>query len=173
MSTIQGLDNRILGAIQSKTHCTTLDKAMPYITRLGNKGIIWVIVAALFFAEPSYRRTAAILMLALALSGGIACLGIKPQIRRARPCDVNPEYPLLIPRPTDTSFPSGHTMSSVAAAVVIFWAVPVFAPGAFLLAALIAFSRLYLHVHYPSDVLVGGILGVFAARLAIMLLSMH
>ena len=92
----------------------------------------------------------------------ILCNGIlKHVFARVRPCDVNTTIQLLVPRPSDYSFPSGHTAASFAAVAALFFAgqKKLWKP-ALVLAVLIAFSRLYLYVHYPTDILGGIAVGV-------------
>lgn len=163
IASILSVDNRLLGTIQRRVRCTFLDKAMPIITSFGTCGIIWGIIMAIFLRLPRYRRVGLIMLLTLALCALITNLILKPIVARPRPCHVSPEVPLLIPCPMDYSFPSGHTVSSFAAAVLITFANPLFGIFAFPLAAVIAFSRLYLFVHYPSDVLAGSIFGTMMA----------
>jgi undecaprenyl-diphosphatase len=98
---------------------------------------------------------------------------LKPLVGRIRPCDIHSSIPLLIARPTDYSFPSGHTMSSFAAANIIFHANVELGIAAYILALLIAFSRLYLYVHYPSDVLAGMILGLFVSASFLWIMKLN
>lgn len=101
---------------------------------------------------------------------GNVCL--KNLIARPRPCWLDDSVKLLIPIPTDYSFPSGHTLSSVVGATVLTKTNRRFDWAAIPLAALIAFSRLYLFVHYPSDILAGAVLGV-AIGLAVYRVGMR
>lgn len=92
----------------------------------------------------------------------ILCNGVlKHVFARVRPCEVNTTIQLLVPRPSDYSFPSGHTAASFAAVAALFFAgqKKLWKP-ALVLAVLIAFSRLYLYVHYPTDILGGIVVGV-------------
>ena len=91
---------------------------------------------------------------------------LKPLVARIRPYDVNTAVQLLVSKPVDYSFPSGHTAASFASVVALFMAGErkLWKP-ALVLAVLIAFSRLYLYVHYPTDVLGGLILGLIAGYL--------
>ena len=132
---------------------------MPIITSLGNGGIIWILTALILIATKKYRVTGIAVLAALLLNLLIGNIILKPLIARVRPCDINTAVQLLIPRPTDYSFPSGHTLSSFAAATVIFLRDKRFGIAALILASLIAFSRLYLYVHYLSDVLGGIVIG--------------
>ena len=95
----------------------------------------------------------------------VVCNGIlKNLFARIRPCDVNTQIQLLIARPDDFSFPSGHTAASFAAAVILFLQLPKkYGIPALILAVLISFSRLYLGVHYPTDVLAGAVSGTLIA----------
>ena len=88
---------------------------------------------------------------------------LKNVVARPRPCDVIPEMPLLIPQPQSFSFPSGHTMSSFAAATVLLFASWKWGIAAYAMAGVVGFSRVYLFVHYPTDVLAGVALGIAVA----------
>lgn len=94
---------------------------------------------------------------------GNVCL--KSFIARPRPCWLDSSVRLLIADPTDYSFPSGHTLSSVIGATILTKTDRRFGYAAIPLAALIAFSRLYLYVHFPSDVLAAAVLGVMIGEL--------
>ncbi len=167
ISAIQHLDTFILNFIQNNMHSTFMDKFMPVITFLGNNALFWIVIAVLLLISKKYRTTGLMLIGALAICLIIGNLTLKPVIARARPCWVNTDIHLLVSSPKDYSFPSGHTMSSFAAAVVLFLRNKKVGIWALLLAAMIAFSRLYLYVHYPSDVAVGLVLGIAAAYLSV------
>jgi undecaprenyl-diphosphatase len=150
-------------------HCRTdwLDVLMPAVSWLGNKGVIWILLAMviLLFSKKE-KATGAQMILALLLSLILCNLLLKNLVGRIRPCDLKGLTDLLVARPGDPSFPSGHTSASFAGAVVLLlckwrgrWA-------ALALAVLIGFSRLYLYVHFPTDVLAGALVGTFCALLA-------
>ena len=166
---IQGFDDLLLGFIQAHTHTAVLDVVMPVVSGLGNLGIIWIVTALVLICFKKHRAAGVTLLVALILCALIGNLGLKPLIARPRPCWVDPNVVLLIPSPSDYSFPSGHTFSSFAAATVLFWHSKRMGICAIVLAALIAFSRLYLFVHYPTDVLAGIILGIGFGLAAIFL----
>lgn len=151
-----------LDAIQATLRCGFLDKVMPWITALGNGGAIWIICSAALLLFPKTRRTGAAMALGLVVEVLCCNVILKPLVGRIRPCDVNQAVELLVARPTDFSFPSGHTGASFAGAAALFFRKSKLWPPALLLAALIAFSRLYLYVHYPSDVIAGMLIGIMA-----------
>jgi hypothetical protein len=93
----------------------------------------------------------------------LALLILKNVIARPRPCWINTEMEMLVKVPKDYSFPSGHTLSGVASALIIFKADRLIGIPALILAAVIAFSRLYLYVHFPTDVIAGAVLGILLA----------
>ncbi len=158
---IQQIDNAILrffGEIQ----VPVLNEIMIFLSYLGNSGIIWIIMSVIFLFFKK-TRNAGITMGAALLIGLLICnLTLKPMVARPRPFAEH-ELALLIPEPSEFSFPSGHSVSSLGAAtsaaiVLGKKGLPLLAP-----AILIAFSRLYLQVHYFSDVICGCLLGcVFA-----------
>ena len=144
-----------------------LDIVMPFISMLGNFGAIWIAAAILFMLSKKYRTTGITVAIALILCALIGNCLIKPLAARPRPFDVIADVVLLIPPPKDFSFPSGHTLSAFAAATVIFLNDRRWGSAALVLAFLIAFSRLYLYVHYPSDVFAGMVMGVGIAFLSV------
>ena len=160
----------ILNWIQANCRTEFLDGLMPVVGALCDHGEIWIALAAILLFTRRFRRTGAVLALALLLDALCCNAVLKPLIARARPCDVNTAVELLIARPADWSFPSGHTAVSFAAVGALLAQRSKLWGPAFALAVLIAFSRLYLYIHWPSDVLagaaLGGALGFAAARLA-------
>ena len=136
------------------------DTVMCFITRLGDAGAVWILLAIILMIIPRTRKSGAVLMIALGVDI-VLCNGIlKPLIARIRPCDANTSIQLLIARPHDFSFPSGHTAASFAAVgALLFSGEKKLWKPVFVLAVLIAFSRLYLYVHYPTDILGGIVVG--------------
>ena len=139
------------------------DVVVPLITRLGDAGIIWIILTVLLLIIPKTRKTGVIMMAALLVDVLLCNVFIKNLVARTRPFDVNTTVQLLVAKPRDYSFPSGHTAASFASVTALYlagekklWKI------ALVLAVLIAFSRLYLYVHYPTDVLGGIITGAIA-----------
>lgn len=153
-------DWTILHWIQNTLVCPAMDFLMLKITLLGNGGAVWILAAGVLLATKKYRKYSAFLLVGLAFGVLIGNLTLKPLIARPRPCWLDESVTLLIKNPTDYSFPSGHTLSSVIGATVLTKANRKFGLAAIPLAALIAFSRLYLNVHFPTDILAAAVLGV-------------
>jgi len=164
-------DLPILDWIADNLRCGFLDFVMPLITKLGDAGIFWIAVAVLLLFIPKYRKIGLSMGAAL-LMGLLVCnLTLKPLIARIRPYDLQLErfgktIQLLIATPHDFSFPSGHTIASFEGATVLLLMNKKLGIPAMVLAALIAFSRMYLYVHYPTDVLASVVLGIGFAFLA-------
>ncbi len=172
----QGFDLPILDWISEHLWCPALDALMPAITHLGDAGIIWIILALTLLIIPKYRSSGAKVALALLLGLLVCNVALKPLVARMRPFEYQllhfgKEIPLLIPAPTDFSFPSGHTNASFAAATALMLHDRKLGIPASILAALIAFSRLYLYVHYPTDVLAAIALGATLACLSNFLVN--
>ena len=166
------LDQSILYWIHDNLSCGVLDMLMPKLTLLGGGGAIWLLAVAIMLCAKKYRRQGVILLAGLAAGVLVGNVCLKNLIARPRPCWLDGSVKLLIPIPTDYSFPSGHTLSSVIGATVLTKTNRRFGWAAIPLAAIIAFSRLYLFVHYPSDILAGAVLGV-AIGLAVYRVGMR
>lgn len=163
MEKINQIDLLILNRIYEFLQCELLDRLMPIISWLGNNGAIWVLITVILLLIPKYRPAGFAMGISLLLCLLVGNITLKPLIARMRPFTVNTDFVLLIPKPMDFGFPSGHTMSSFAGAFVIFLYHKKWGIAALLLAALIALSRLYLYVHYPTDILAGILFGVALA----------
>ena len=150
-----------------REHLTTpfLDAVMPYISSLARTGEVWILLALILVCFKKTRKAGVAMGLAMACGYLIGNMGMKNLFARTRPYDVA-EVELLVAKLHDFSFPSGHTLVSFEAATALTvyhrrWGV-----AALVLAALIAYSRLYLFVHYPTDVVAGALLGVGIALAA-------
>lgn len=164
---LQHIDFMILDWIQQNLKCETLDRIMSAITHFGDKGILWLITAIIMLFLKKYRKCGITMLLAL-LSGII--IGnhlLKNLIERSRPCWINTSVDILINVPKDYSFPSGHTLSGFIAVTILMYYDKRIGLPALLIATLIAFSRLYLYVHFPTDILAGIILGIVLGYTAI------
>jgi undecaprenyl-diphosphatase len=165
---IQNLDNSILQFIQINMRSSNGDKIMTSLTCLGNGGAIWIIIGLALLVSKRNRKYGFMIITALILCYVIGNLSLKNLVGRTRPFDVIPLLGgLLITPPTDFSFPSGHTMCSFAASTVIFYMNKKIGIFALILSSFIGFSRLYLYVHYPSDVFGGMIIGILIGILTI------
>ena len=168
MNTLFELDGQILLFIQEHIRCGALDGVMRLLSTLGNAGAIWIVtaLALLFFRRT--RRFGAACGLALLLGFVVTNLALKNIINRIRPYDVMTSLNILVKPERSFSFPSGHATSSLAAGVALFLTLPRrYGVPALLLGVLIALSRMYVGVHYPTDVLCGAAIGVAAALAAV------
>lgn len=156
------MELRFLDFLQT-IHTPLLDKILAFITSLGNAGIIWIVLAVVLLILPKTRKTGIIVAAALLMDLILCNLILKNLVARVRPYDVNTAIAVLIKKPLDFSFPSGHTAASFAAMTALFLAKMKKAwIAALVLAVLIAFSRLYFYVHYPTDVLGGAVVGILS-----------
>lgn len=169
MRVIYSLDERILYYIQRKLKCKALDFILPKISALGNGGLIWIFISIIFIFNRDYRKSGLLILLGLFIGFILCNLCLKPLAARPRPCWNDKTIKLLIPVPHDYSFPSGHTISSVIASVILSVTVQC-GYIAITIAALISFSRLYLYVHYPSDILASIISGMLISSLILHLI---
>ena len=169
-------DLPILEWIAQTLRCGFLDKVMPIITLFGDDGIFWIACSVVLMLIPKCRKAGFSMGLAL-LMGLIVCnITLKPLVGRIRPYDYQLEHfgnkiPLLVESMHDFSFPSGHTIASFEAATALLIHNKKLGTPAMILAVLIAFSRLYLYVHYPTDVLASVVLGIGLAFLAAFLVA--
>lgn len=144
-------------------HTPFLDRFMTAVTFLGDKGWFFITLGVALFCVKNTRKTGAAVLISLAAGAIIANVFVKNIVMRDRPNWLDPNIILLIHNPEDYSFPSGHTLAAFETAVSILlyhkkWGIP-----AMVLASLIALSRLYLFVHFPTDVLSAMALGIFIA----------
>ncbi len=158
-------DLPILEWIAENLQCAFLDTIMPIITLLGDAGIFWIAIAVVLLLTPKYRKTGLSMGIALIIGLIVCNLTMKPLFQRIRPYDYQllhfgKEIKLLIEAQHDFSFPSGHTLASFEAATALAIHNKKMGIPALVLACLIAFSRLYLYVHYPTDVLFSVAMGI-------------
>ena len=157
------IDGQILLWIQEYLRFPALTSVMKDITNLGNAGILWILITIVLLLDKKTRNVG--YMSALALIGSLIVDNIllKNLVARTRPYEVIDGLKLLIEKQSDYSFPSGHTGSSFASAIVLWKELPrKYGVMALIVAVLIAYSRLYVGVHYPSDVLAGVVIGTLS-----------
>lgn len=163
------LEQRFLFFIQ-KMHCFPLTLFMRFCTSIGNGGLVWIFFSLIFLAQRKYRKQGFIVLLVLALTAFIINLLVKPLFSRRRPYECFEEQEPLIKEPFGSSFPSGHSATSFACAAAMCYLCLPLTWLAVTLAICIAFSRIYLFVHFPTDVLfgivAGSLLGLLIANLA-------
>ena len=147
---------------------TPIMKAMSF---LGDAGMLWIAIGIIMLFFPRFRRSGIFMLTCLALATLVNNLVIKELVARPRPYTDIAELTVLI-KPLDSfSFPSGHSCSSFASATALALTVKKRGALAFIPAALIAFSRVYVGVHYPSDVLVGAAVGALVSIVLYLLLK--
>ena len=152
------MEFEILYAINN-LHNPILDKIMIAITSLGNAGLVWIGIAIFLLCIKKTRKCGFLMLISMLLGLILGNGLLKNLIARDRPCWIDTNMPLLIPNPHDYSFPSGHTLASFEAAIMIFLHNKKWGSISLGAATLIAFSRLYLFVHFPTDILGGMLLG--------------
>lgn len=152
-------DFELLYWIQEHLKCAFLDAVMPFITHLGSSGIFWIILGFSFAFSKKYQKCGINMLVGMLIGLIIGNMILKNAVMRERPCWIADTVPMLIAIPKDYSFPSGHTTASVISALVILHEDKKLGMIALLLAILIAFSRMYLFVHFPTDILGGAFLG--------------
>lgn len=161
MDTFTGLEMEFLLRLQS-LHSPVMDKIMIFVTKLGDIGFIWIVLGVVLTTIKKTRYCGITLLFSLALGALAGELILKNIVQRLRPCQVNDAILLAIAAPNSFSFPSGHTCASFCATTVLFIYKKSAGICALLLAITIAFSRMYLFVHFPTDIIGGIILGVTA-----------
>ncbi len=172
---ITNIDFMILNAIQN-LRSEFLDALMPVITYLGSGGAVWIVIGLTLLIFKHSRKTGISLLLSLLIGLLISTILLKGIVGRERPFNtlnalIN-ENNLLIGLPSGRfSFPSGHSVSSFSAATVLFLYDKRIGVPSLILASLIAFSRLYLYVHFPSDVIAGAAFGIIFAILSVCLIN--
>jgi len=169
ISYLKNIDIKMLNMINKKFHYRILDKIMPLVTALGNGGIVWFAISIYLIGSENNRTEGYMVLASIVIAAIIGEGIIKHLIKRTRPFVNMLECKLLISKPITYSFPSGHTASSFAAAGIFAAYGSKYSILMLILASLIAFSRIYLSVHYPTDVLMGIILGLICSRIAILL----
>lgn len=168
------LDGKILLWIQEYIRNDFLTPIFKFITSLGDEGLIWIVIAVLFLCIKKYRKVGS--MVGVSLLGSLLFnnLILKNIVARPRPYRMLENLTILIPEPGEFSFPSGHTSSSFAAGVVLYLMLPKkYGIPAMILAFLIGISRLYVGVHYPTDVLGGMVMGALLAVATVKIFSVE
>ena len=152
----------LLYALQ-ELHNPVLDAIMLFITSLGDDGWFWIAIGVVCLVFKKHRKMGIQLLLSMLCTFILGNLILKNLVARPRPCDIDATVTLLLSRPHGHSFPSGHSINSMVAAVALYLNNRKIGIPAVIIATLIGFSRLYLFVHFPTDVLGGFVIAAFVA----------
>ena len=169
MDAIQSFDLSVLNAIQDTLHCGFLDGFTVFLSYLTTSGIIWIVTGVILLFFKKTRAVGIVVLIALALGYLTGDVLLKHLVNRPRPFTVNTDIVLLIKQPSGASFPSTHSTLAAAVTTVLLAKKRPLGFIALSLTICIAFSRLYLYVHYPTDVLCGLLLGVLCGIAALMI----
>lgn len=168
------LDGNILLWIQEHIRYDALNPIVIFITNLGNAGWFWLVLSVFLLFWAKYRKTGVTSLIAIVIGFVITNLLLKNMVNRIRPYEVVEGLKFIGKMPMDTSFPSGHSTCSMAASLVLFLKLPKrLGIPALILGILICLSRLYVGVHYPTDVLTGALVGITAAFLAVHIVDKY
>lgn len=165
MDTILALDSSILLFIQDNLRCSILNFIMKIFSAMGDGVVILAIMAVIFLLFPKCRRASFYAVCAIAFCFVINNLILKNWVARIRPYEVVDGLELIIAIADDWSFPSGHACAAFAAAFMFtkckggWWGLT------YIPAALIALSRIYVGIHYPTDIIAGAAIGTLGALL--------
>lgn len=168
MNTLAVFERDILLWIHQNLRFAALTPVMKLLSLLGDKGIFWIALTVVLLIFRRTRRVGIYCAASMVLTFLVVNCAIKPLVARIRPYDLFTEIQILVHAEHDFSFPSGHSANSFAVAWVLFRMTPKkYGVPAVVLAALIAFSRLYVGVHYPTDVLAGTAIAILLAELSL------
>lgn len=172
MDKLLELDGNILLWIQDNLRNGILTKIMVFLSRIADYGILWILIGFVLLCMKNTRRTGAAVALSMLTNLLVLNLVLKNLVDRIRPYEVIDGLTRLVPAEKSFSFPSGHAGHAFAAAVVMYAMLPKkYGIPALVLAGLVAFSRLYVGVHYPTDVLAGALVGTLIALLAVVVVK--
>lgn len=157
-------EGEVLLWMQDFLRVPLMDAFFVFYTRLGNAGLVWIVLSVLMLCFKRTRRAGMTGLLALAVGFVLTNLAIKPLVGRVRPWLTVEGLTALVAEHDPHSFPSGHTCAAFAAACAWRWYLPKgWGNAALVCAVLMGFSRLYVGVHFSTDVLAGALIGVLSA----------
>lgn len=174
MEVIQNIDNTIIVWIQEHMVQKWLNPWMLLVSKLGNGGFVWIAIGV-FLLVLGWKKKERLwqglsILLCLASNAVVCNIWLKPMVARIRPYDLL-GFDILVPPLSDYSFPSGHTSASFAAATAIYainrkWGIVAYAFSVWM-----GISRMYLGVHFPTDVICGAVIGIIMSKLTLFLLK--
>lgn len=167
MDFLQMIDDTIVLWVRTHMRSEFLDGIMTWISKLGNGGILWISIGIMLLLlsikkGKNLRKWGLLLLISLGLTAILGNLILKPFIGRIRPYEQL-AFPIIINQLNDFSFPSGHTSAAFAAAWICYAMNKKWGILMLVFAVVMAFSRLYLGVHYPTDLLAGAVLGTIVS----------
>lgn len=166
---IREIDRQFAFYFTSFYNHSFLNDFMKFISSCGDFGMSWLIVILITNLIPKTRQMSIDMLIALIVATLAGQILIKSLVKRKRPCHIYKDVQMLIPVPSDYSFPSGHTTASFACSSVMLYYFPILGIIGIIYALLTAISRLYLFVHFLSDVTVGIVLGSVIGWLVVLL----
>ncbi len=157
----------LLQGLREAVGCPLLDQITVAVSRTGDKGIGMILLALVLLCIPKTRKVGGTIAVALVLDLLLVNLCLKPLIARTRPYDLGFDLGLITNHPSDHSFPSGHTAAAFAGAVALYTAGKKWMGIGLCYACCMGFCRMYLMMHYPTDVLFGALAGAVCGLAAI------
>ena len=170
---IQSIDIAAVRLVREYISCGFLDFIMPIITLLGESGIVPIVISLSLICFKKTRKAGFVMALSILLGFIVGNLTLKPLIARPRPYTVDMDVVLIIDKLKEYSFPSGHTLVTFECAVsLVLCKYKKIGTFAVVMAFLVAFSRVYLYVHYPTDVIFGALMGSALALISVWAVSL-
>ncbi len=151
---------RILEVLHEWLSCDFMDAVMVGVSSLGNGGAIWIVAAIIMMSIRKYRKCGYVFVAALLIGLVFGVLIMKNLVARPRPCELFEGFEMLVSKPLDNSFPSGHTLASFISAFILLEVNKKIGLAATVVAVLMAVSRMYLFVHFPTDIMGGIVLAL-------------
>ena len=166
---ITKLDFTVLYWIQENIRTEWLDSVCAFLSWAFELGIPWLILGVVLFCFKKTRAAGAMLVVAVVITFFFNELAVKNAVNRERPCTIDTTIPLAVEKPTSFSFPSGHTASCFAAAGVLMFTHKKIGIPLILFAVIMGLSRMYLFVHFPTDVIAGAVMGLLMAWVTVLI----